>query len=148
MNFDDCYAHSLPDTPKEQWQPLKDHLLNVAEMAEGFAGEFGAGEWASLAGLWHDLGKSTRSWQAYLRKANDIQDEYAEFYEGHPVHAGVGAKWIYEQSKETGKLLAYCIAGHHGGLPNWNDAYESALMSRLEKNYPAIASDLHTPNFP
>jgi hypothetical protein len=26
---------------------------NVAEMAKGFAGEFGVGEWAYLAGLWH-----------------------------------------------------------------------------------------------
>jgi CRISPR-associated endonuclease/helicase Cas3 len=29
----------------------------VAEMAKGFAEEFGAREWAYLAGLWHDLGK-------------------------------------------------------------------------------------------
>jgi hypothetical protein len=39
------YAHSLPGRPKEEWQPLEDHLKNVAEMARGFAAEFGAGEW-------------------------------------------------------------------------------------------------------
>jgi hypothetical protein len=38
------YAHSLLNEPPEKWQPLKKHLRNVAEMAKGFAGEFGAGE--------------------------------------------------------------------------------------------------------
>jgi CRISPR-associated endonuclease/helicase Cas3 len=47
------YAHSLLNEPPEKWQPLEDHLKNVARMAQGFAEEFGAGEWAHLAGLWH-----------------------------------------------------------------------------------------------
>jgi hypothetical protein len=40
------YAHSLPGRPEGEWQPLEDHLKNVAEMAGNFAAEFGAGEWA------------------------------------------------------------------------------------------------------
>ena len=38
------YAHSLPDRPMKDWQPLDDHLRNVAEMARGFADAFGAAE--------------------------------------------------------------------------------------------------------
>jgi CRISPR-associated endonuclease/helicase Cas3 len=51
------YAHSLPGRPPDEWQPLEEHLRNVAELARKFAEPFGAGEWAYLAGLWHDLGK-------------------------------------------------------------------------------------------
>ena len=51
------YAHSKKGEPPEKWQRLEEHLENVAEMARGFAQEFGAGEWGYLAGLWHDLGK-------------------------------------------------------------------------------------------
>ena len=50
------YAHSLPGRPKEEWQPLEDHLRKVAEMARGFAEPFGGGDWAYLAGLWQYRG--------------------------------------------------------------------------------------------
>ncbi len=51
------FAHSMEGRPDSEWQPLDEHLLNVAELARIFAEEFGCGEWAYLAGLWHDLGK-------------------------------------------------------------------------------------------
>lgn len=43
--------------------PLYDHLRGVAELAAQFTTEFGAGEWAGLAGLWHDLGKYSKDFQ-------------------------------------------------------------------------------------
>ena len=51
------YAHSLEGKPPSEWQPLEEHLKNVAEMARSFADAFGAGDWGYLAGLWHDLGR-------------------------------------------------------------------------------------------
>jgi hypothetical protein len=39
------------------WQPLEEHLKNVAELARRFAEDFGAGDWGYLAGLWHDMGR-------------------------------------------------------------------------------------------
>jgi hypothetical protein len=36
------YAHTAPRKP--DWEPLKEHLLNVAEQARLFASVFGAGE--------------------------------------------------------------------------------------------------------
>jgi len=50
----DYYAHSKEGTSSSAWQPLEEHLKNVAEMARGFAEAFGAGDWGYLAGLWHD----------------------------------------------------------------------------------------------
>lgn len=51
------YAHSLEGKLVKEWHLLKDHLIDTANLAKMFAEEFGSGEWAYLAGLWHDLGK-------------------------------------------------------------------------------------------
>lgn len=51
------YAHSVEGKPKSEWQPLDEHLLNVAELAKKFGDEFGSGEWAYPAGLRHILKK-------------------------------------------------------------------------------------------
>jgi HD superfamily phosphohydrolase YqeK len=52
------YAHNLEGRPPSDWQSLKEHLKNVAEMVRSFADAFNAEEWGYLAGLWHDVGRS------------------------------------------------------------------------------------------
>jgi hypothetical protein len=54
MTDKEYYAHSREGKPPKYWHHLEDHLKSVAEMARGFADDFGAGEWGYLAGLWHD----------------------------------------------------------------------------------------------
>ncbi len=137
------YAHSTDNSDKSDWQTLEDHLQGVAKLAEEFAEVFGAGEWGRLAGENHDIGKGTLPWQAYLRYANKIIDEISKFYEGHPNHAAVGAQWLFKHSEQAGKLLAYCIAGHHGGLPNWAES----LKSRLQEDFPEVQFPLSVPEF-
>lgn len=51
------YSHSLPGRPKEEWQPLVEHLKNVGRMAGEFARPFGAEEWANAVGMLHDIKK-------------------------------------------------------------------------------------------
>jgi CRISPR-associated endonuclease/helicase Cas3 len=46
------YAHSKEGSPPSEWQPLEEHLKNVAEIARKFADSFGAGDWGYLAGLY------------------------------------------------------------------------------------------------
>ena len=142
------YAHSTSNPDKSDWQKLSVHLENVAKKAKKFAEIFGAGQWSALAGHNHDLGKGTLAWQAYLRQVNNVTDEFTEFYEGHPVHAAVGAQWLYQHSNKAGKLLAYCIAGHHGGLPNWNDLSIAALEEKLKEQCPEINFPHFIPEFP
>ena len=148
MIIDQMYAHSLPDEPIEKWQLLEEHLSNVGEMACEFARHFGGEDWGYLQGRYHDIGKATLAWQAYLRHANKVKDEFARHYQGRVEHAAQGAQRLYEHSKEAGKLLAYCIAGHHGGLPNWHCSFEAALKTRLEKRYEQVAIPLKTPTLP
>lgn len=142
------YAHSTDNSDKSDWQLLEDHLQGVAKLAEDFAAVFGAGEWGRLSGNYHDLGKGTLLWQAYLRHANKIVDEFSEYYAGHPNHAAVGAQWLFKHSEQAGKLLTYCIAGHHVGLPNWSDTSIAALESKLRADLPDIRFPLSVPDFP
>jgi CRISPR-associated endonuclease/helicase Cas3 len=117
-------------------------------MARKFADPFGAGDWARLAGRNHDLGKGTLAWQAWLRHVNDIVDEFSPYYDGHPTHADCGAKWLFDHSDQAGKLLAYCVAGHHGGLPNWDEASDtSGLKTRLKQSL-SVADMASVPDYP
>jgi len=142
------FAHSLEGKPTDQWQPLEEHLNNVAELAARLARPFGGENWARTAGRWHDLGKGTLAWQAYLRKANEIVDEFSKCYDGHPNHADLGAHHLHRLSKEAGKLLAYCVSGHHAGLPNWDDSARAALKSRVNMDFPDVHITMDAPDFP
>ena len=135
----ECYAHSLLGKLPKEWQPLDEHLENVGKKASEFAQPFGGSLFAEMLGRNHDLGKGSFPWQAYLRHENKIFDDLAKYYVGRVEHSAHGAQKLYENSREAGKLMAYCASGHHGGLPNWSDAQESSLKERLKKSLPNIA---------
>ena len=114
---------------------LKDHLCEVAKKADEFAQAFGSGDWAYLAGLWHDLGKFLPDWQVYIRRETGYdEDAYLEGGNGRPNHSTAGAVFSLERFKKSpqGKILAYLIAGHHAGLPDWHpDNAGGDLQNRL-----------------
>ena len=115
---------------------LNDHLQKVSRLAGRFAHTFGANEWAELAGLWHDLGKYSVSFQDYIRSASgyDRQDAHIESSPGRVNHSSAGALYACEKMGAKGRLLAYLIAGHHAGLPDWSSSETgaAALAYRLE----------------
>jgi CRISPR-associated endonuclease/helicase Cas3 len=49
MDLKETIAHVAEDG---RVHGLEEHLRGTAEMAAGFAGEFGCVEWGRLAGLW------------------------------------------------------------------------------------------------
>ena len=100
------YAHSVENQPESQWQTLSSHLSQVSKMASEFAAYFGAQESACYAGLLHDLGKYTEAFDKRLHGGPSVD------------HATAGAKIAAERWGAAGKLLAFCIAGHHAGLAN------------------------------
>jgi len=129
------YAHSLEGRPPSEWQLLEEHLKNVAELARRFAEDFGAGDWAYLAGIWHDLGKYSKEFQERLVDAQDT-DAHIETKTRRPDHSTAGAQNASRLLSDKGKLLAYAIAGHHAGLPDGKSNDNSCLTARLKKNIP------------
>ena len=61
-----CYAHSRDGQPPETWQPLEEHLREVAFRASKFAEQISSADWVWNAGWLHDLGKATNAFQKYL----------------------------------------------------------------------------------
>lgn len=103
-------------------QGLEEHLKDVAGMAGEFAGEFGSRDWGEILGYWHDLGKFHPAWQKYLRRKTGYdEDAHIEDQTGRPNHSTAGAVLALERGKQApSRILAYVIAGHHAGLPDWN----------------------------
>lgn len=132
------YAHTLPNRPEAEWEPLEVHLREVAEMAGDFAAAFGAREWGYLAGLWHDLGKYSREFQDYLKAVTCEAHLEEKEIPGRVDHSTAGAQHADQSVKIVGRLLAYIIAGHHAGLADGisSEAGGSTLEARLKKSIP------------
>lgn len=106
-----AWAHSGNDGAG-RWQPLVEHLRATAELAEGFAAPFGAGEIGYWLGLLHDVGKAACGWQEKLE-----------------LIAGTGQRVGLDHKLAGARLAAECglgkyaiaIQGHHGGMesPDW-----------------------------
>jgi CRISPR-associated endonuclease/helicase Cas3 len=114
--------------------PLIDHLREVGRLAGQFANVFGSSSWAELAGLWHDLGKYSKAFQDMIRSASGL-DAHIETAPGRVDHSTAGALHAVQKLGPYGNILAYLIAGHHAGLPDWNSEEEgrASLYQRLQK---------------
>ncbi len=129
--FGELFAHSRKDVGREHWQLLEEHARNVARQAAAFAGAFKSSQWAELLGELHDLGKARRSFQSYLAHANGLDD--VDYDASDHSHSGAGACWAVNRFGAAGRILAYCVAGHHAGLPDWigGETPNGALSARL-----------------
>jgi CRISPR-associated endonuclease Cas3-HD len=117
-----AYAHSLPGRPREEWQPLEEHLRNVAEKAAEFAGAFASQDWAWNAGWLHDVGKIAPEFQAYLARENNLDDsEYDVAGVGRVNHSSAGAALAEDLFGKAGVPLglplAYLAAGRKNTVP-------------------------------
>lgn len=114
------FAHISEDGRE---QTVKAHLDGTAELCRGFAGAFGAEELAWMIGEAHDIGKYSEPFQRRIRKENVATD-----------HSTAGAQ---QAAGILGVPAAYCIAGHHGGLPDGGSRADAAdcptLCGRLKR---------------
>jgi len=120
---------------EEDLHLLDDHLRDTALLAKNFAISIGNEDWAHLAGLWHDLGKYHPAFQHMIRSASGYDPSaHLEGVQGRINHSSAGALHGIEALGKQGKILAYCIAGHHAGLADWygSEAHQG-LKERLER---------------
>lgn len=104
------YAHSAPlaverSSTRDGWEPLRDHLHDVADLAACFAEPFGAAPEARLAGLLHDLGKYSDRFTLRLENKDSGLD-----------HWSAGARVAFDRLKALGAPVTLAIQGHHIGL--------------------------------
>jgi len=127
------YAHkNKSENNQVYYHDLLDHIQSVAESASLFAGEFRADDWGYCAGLWHDLGKYSEDFQRRL-SGEEI----------HVDHSTAGAQHAHQSfPKGPGKILAYAISGHHGGLLDGKSNTAASLNTRLEKTDVPIVSEV------
>jgi CRISPR-associated endonuclease/helicase Cas3 len=124
------YAHTatgpdgkpLPES-SGKWQPLADHLRNVAERAKAFAAPLNLVNEAELAGLLHDLGKYSGRFQVRLQNPAAI----------HGVnHWAAGAAHSGEQLKQI--AAAFAIDGHHTGIPALDGNGLKQTVARMQND--------------
>lgn len=117
------YGHSGQEPDQSDWQLLINHLEGVAKMASDFAEPFGGEKMAYLAGMLHDIGKYSPEFQRRLEGSPEKVD-----------HTSAGAQEAVRMFGDRwGRMLAYLIVGHHGGIPDWEDASPSSVFARLKK---------------
>lgn len=138
-------AHISDDGKREQ--SIKKHLEETALLAKEFADEFGYGDWGYFCGMLHDIGKYSSKFQGRIRGSNETVD-----------HATAGAQLCFELGKEKGSFYvapAYCIAGHHAGLPDTGTSADTGergtFVGRMKKkveDYGAYQEEISIPPLP
>lgn len=106
-------------------QPLIEHLKNVSELSEKFAKCLNLSDYAEIIGMLHDIGKYSNRFQQRINGNDRIKVD----------HSTCGAQ---EAVKRKLTMASFCIAGHHGGIPDIggraDNENDSTLQGRLKKN--------------
>lgn len=111
-----------------QEQPLQEHLAETAVLARTFSLQ--DAELAGFTGYFHDIGKAQEKFQNYIH--GDLTE--------HPYHAPVSAKAVMSlltnrQDELPALISALAIAGHHGGLHDFED-----FKARIRNSQPLPAN--------
>jgi len=114
------YAHIREDGHR---QTVEEHLRGTAELSGLFASQFAEEARGRLLGIAHDIGKTSYEFQQRLENGPKVD------------HATAGA---LECAKCNEMFAACCIAGHHGGLPDFGNMRTDVtgmptLAGRLKK---------------
>lgn len=120
------FGHSDKDANHEDWQKLVVHLFAVAEIAEGFARNFGLQQAAFIAGLFHDLGKYDPAFQSYITGRGESVDHSTA---GAQVLCGLAGG----RDKAMAEIIGYAVLGHHAGLPDRLNETSGCFETRMKK---------------
>jgi CRISPR-associated endonuclease/helicase Cas3 len=128
MNGQKYLAHIEITNGREQ--TVLEHLKNTASLSAQFAEPFHAANEAYACGMLHDLGKYSNAFQKRLHGGMKTD------------HSTAGAKVAISLLKD--QYIAFCVAGHHSGLPDLGSSVDSeesgTLWARLKKNVEDFSS--------
>jgi CRISPR-associated endonuclease/helicase Cas3 len=127
------FAHSGKTADRVDWQRLSGHLFAVAKLASQFAEPLGLQRGAYFAGLYHDLGKYCAQFQLRLN-GEDIRVDHSTAGAVEMLGGAVAAPG----DKAMAELIAYCIAGHHAGLPDRLNDSAACLDRRVKTDLPKL----------
>lgn len=144
MSLNQIYAHTPSKEMPNRWHMLKDHIIETARAASVFAKSFGSENAGFALGIFHDLGKLSPNFQAYLQAC----------YQGKQVecvpHAVCGASYLWKmllRQNSCNASLSMGALGHHGGLSAehqvateggkldqwWSDSQNNHLKMRMQE---------------
>ena len=136
------YAAHIRESDGEE-QTVKEHLEGTAVLTKTFGDHFDNGDVAWLCGLIHDIGKYSEAFQKRIHRETKQRVD----------HSTAGAKEISRRYANIGRMMAYCVAGHHAGLPDGGTAADteedSTLYGRLQRepeSYRRFENDIEIPS--
>jgi CRISPR-associated endonuclease/helicase Cas3 len=119
------YAHSGRAPDRSDWQSLKDHLDQTAELAATFALPLNLSRAARLTGAMHDWGKHDPAFDNRLTGGPERVD-----------HSTAGGRLLLDRADRAtvlaAQVLAHAILGHHAGLPD-TSGEAGGLNDRVER---------------
>ena len=117
-------------------QSVEEHLLETSYMAGIFAEKFDLKRYGELAGILHDIGKSTEEFQLYILSGPNSE---------RTDHSTAGAQLVYRYFTNKRQpvyqilrqILSLVIASHHSGLidcisPDGTDTYTKRMIKSNE----------------
>ncbi|MBO1224125.1 MAG: CRISPR-associated helicase Cas3' [Candidatus Scalindua sediminis] len=134
-------------------QSLDAHLEEVSKIAGEFASKIGLKEQGEIIGLLHDIGKSSKEFDQYIKSAvgliNTDEDDYVDAAgkKGKVDHSTAGAQLIFRTLSDKGpealfaaQVMSLCLVSHHSGLidcisPDGMDAYSKRINKDSEKTH-------------
>lgn len=122
-------------------QTNDEHSRGVAERAERFTQEIGMLGWGRFLGELHDKGKEKYDFQTYIRIMNEMPAESSTYHD--KTHAYVAALLAKKLFPAGYPFVAYALAGHHAGMPDY-----LLLEELLKKPLPAEVSLDNLPEHP
>lgn len=136
-------GHKNPKDGSEQ--SLREHLIGVSELAGRFASDFGDEEAGKLVGLYHDIGKYSKEFQSYIRQESKERVD----------HSTAGARELLNKKNPITLIAAFCIAGHHGGIPNIGEqgvtrfdetTFYSRVFKKKVSKYDEYSKEIEAPD--
>lgn len=134
-------AHINDET--NEIQTVKEHSENTADLCRSFAVDE-MKELAYAIGKYHDIGKYLEDFQRRISGEN--------VYVEHSICGAIEADKRFPFP--FGKMAAYCIAGHHCGLPDGGEKADRktpeaatlyARLNRPQKDYSVYENELDVP---